>query len=196
MKTIKSAWPIAVAAGTAIAGPSGNIFDEAVLGDFSDDRFNPTVLDFALGSNTVINQVVDSDLPGGDRDYYTFTLDDGQSIDSITLLNATNPTGGNDAIAFAGLAFDSIFDFDPNIFDGPGLVGFVLTTPDLSGLDILPELSDGLDTLGPGDYTLWIQQTGTDLTEIALDFNVVPAPTTAAPLLAAALVSTRRRRNP
>lgn len=194
MKTTITALTLAATATIATAGIA-NTFDEAVLGDFSDDRFAPTFFDFSLGSNIVTNSVVDSDIPGvGDRDYYTFSLAAGESIETITLLSATNPAGGNDATAFVGLAFDSIFDFDPDMFTGPGLAGFVLTAPDLPGTNILGELSGGLTSLGEGDYTLWIQQTGSDLTELSIDFNVVPAPATSAILGSMALIATRRRR--
>lgn len=178
----------------AFAGPSG-VFDESVLGDFSDDRFAPTFLDFGLGSNTVISTASQSNDPvNGDRDYYTFTLEAGESIESINLLSATNPLGGFDSVAFVGLAFDSIFNFDPDINSGPGLVGFALTTPDLVGTDLLGALSGGLASLGPGDYSVWYQQTGDALTRVELEFNVVPAPSGAAILGLGGLAASRRRR--
>jgi hypothetical protein len=194
MKTSLSALTLVAAAGVAFAGPS-NVFDEAVLGDFSDDRFAPTFLDFGFGSNTVISSASLSNDPDfGDRDYFTFTLNAGESVSSINLLSATNPNGGFDSVAFVGLAFDSIFDFDPNINSGPGLVGFALTAPDLVGTDLLGALSGGLDTLGPGDYSIWFQQTGDDLTQVELEFIVVPAPTTAALLGLGGRFATHRRR--
>lgn len=194
MKTSVSIVTLVASAGVVLAGPS-NLFDEAVLGDFSDDRFAPTFLDFGLGSNIVTSSASLSNDPDfGDRDYYTFTLEAGESIESINLLSAINPTGGFDSVAFVGLAFDSIFDFDPNINSGPGLVGFALTTPDLVGTDLLGALSGGLDTLGPGDYSIWYQQTGDDLTQVELEFNVVPAPTSAALLGLGGLAAIRRRR--
>jgi hypothetical protein len=189
-----SAMALAATATIASAGVA-NVFDEADLGDFSDDRFAPTFLDFTLGSNIVTNDVVDSDIPGtGDRDYYTFTLGAGQSISDITLVDASNPAGGFDATAFVGIAFDNIFDFSPDTFDGPGLAGFILTTPDLPGTNVLGELSGGLTELGAGDYTLWIQQTGADLTSVSLNFNVVPAPGTGALLATMGVIAARRRR--
>lgn len=194
MKIKNTIFPIAITAATAAAGPA-NIFDEAVLGDFSNDRFAPTFLDFGLGSNTVINDVILSNDPAvGDLDYYTFSLGAGESIDSITLIDASNPAGGFDSVAFIGLAFDDFFDFDPITFEGPGLEGFVLTSPNLVGTDILPILSDGLSTLGQGDYTLWIQQTGEDLTRVELGFNVVPSPATGMILGTMGLLAARRRR--
>jgi len=194
MKITISAIALATALSTVSVANAG-IFDEAVLGDFSDDRFAPTVLDFELGSNIVTNEVINSnDLSDGDRDYYTFSLSAGESIDSITLVDASNPLGGFDSTAFVGLAFDSIFDFDADTFDGPGLEGFVLTTSDLVGTNILSETSGGLASLGAGDYSLWIQQTGDALTSVSLNFNVVPAPSTGLALAAMGLITVRRRR--
>ncbi|MEX0876073.1 MAG: hypothetical protein WD114_01320 [Phycisphaerales bacterium] len=169
-------------------------FDEQVLGDFSDDNLNPTFLGFEAGMNTVTMDVVLSDQPDGDRDYFTFTLGAGQYIDSITVLESSNPAGGFDAAAFVGLAYDSIFDFDPDTFMGDGLVGYVITTEDLVGTDILTDLTTGPTTLEAGDYSFWVQQTGEDLTRVSLGFNVVPAPTTTALLSMLALTATRRRR--
>ena len=191
MNIIKPATIVALLACTATA----DTFDETVLGDFSGDRFAPTFLDFSLGSNTVISQTVNSGTPDiGDRDYITFSLSEGQYIDSIILVNASNPNGGFDATGFVGMAFDSVFDFDPDNFSGPGLVDYTLTTSDLFGTDILPTISAGLTEIGPGDYSLWLQQTGGDLTQVELSFNVVPAPASTAMLAVGALAATRRRR--
>jgi hypothetical protein len=198
MKTTISAIALAAtvtATSTIATAGVANVFDEAALGDFSDDRFAPTFLNFGLGSNIVTNSVVDSAVQDtGDRDYYTFSLAAGQSITTITLVDSSNPAGGFDDVAFVGLAFDSIFDFSPDIFDGPGLEGFILTSPDLSATNVLSELSGGLNFLGEGDYSLWIQQTGSDLTSVTLDFNVVPTPATGAILATMGVFTARRRR--
>lgn len=181
---------LAAVAGTAVAAD----FDEQVLGDFSDDNFAPTFLDFEVGTNTVTMDVVFSGQSNGDRDYFTFTLGAGQYIDSITVLESSNPAGGFDSAAFVGLANDSVFDFDPDTFMGDGLEGHVITTEDLVGMDILTDLTTGPTTLEAGDYSFWVQQTGEDLTRVSLGFNVVPAPATTALLSMLALTASRRRR--
>ena len=188
--------PIASATIALTAGfASADIFDDSVLGDFSNDRFAPTFLDFSMGTNTVINQVMNSNNSNiGDRDYYTFTLEEGEFIDSITVISSTNLAGGNDSTTFLGLAFDNIFDFDADAQQGPGLVGFVLTNSFGIGRDVLPDLSDGLNILGPGNYSVWSNQTGPDATRVEVEFNVVPAPATTTLFATLGLVATRRRR--
>lgn len=169
--------------------------DESLLGDFSNDRFNPTFLDFEIGVVTTFNEVHNANNPNtGDRDYFTFTLEEGEAIDSITIISATNLAGGSDSTCFIGLAFDNIFDFDPDAQSGPGLVGYALSNSFNIGQDILPDLSDGLSTLAPGDYSFWIQQTNPDITRLQLEFNVIPTPMTATPLALTGLLAIRRRR--
>lgn len=182
---------IAAIAPTAAASV---IYDEAIDGDLSSDRFNPTVINLALGQNTITMDVVNSGLPGGDRDYFTFNLAGGLSVDAILLDDASNPPGGFDATAFVGLGSGAFFDFDPDTFQGDGLIGYVLTTPDLVGTDIIGDLNAGQGALANADYTFWVQQTGENLTRVTLTLNVVPAPTTGAFLGLAALAATRRRR--
>lgn len=188
--------PLTAAALAALLASAANatIYDEAIDGDLSNDRFAPTSIALSMGLNTVTMDVIDSDTPNGDLDYFTFTLGAGESIDSITLIESSNPLGGFDSAAFVGLAFDSFFDFDPDTFAGDGLEGFVITTPDLVGNDILLDLSDGLSSLGAGDYTFWVQQTGADLTRVSLGINVVPAPASIAMLGLLGAAAPRRRR--
>jgi hypothetical protein len=174
---------------------SADVFDESLLGDFSNDRFAPTFLDFQQGTNTVLNTVFNSNnQSSGDRDYYTFTLVEGEAIDAVTVISSTNLNDGRDSTTFFGFAFGNVFDFDPDAQQGPGLAGFVLTNSFGIGRNVLPDISGGLDLLGPGDYTIWSQQTGPDPTRVQVEFNVVPTPGTGALLAAASLIATRRRR--
>lgn len=182
---------------SAIAGLAGSAaaidYNELVDGDLSNDRFAPTQLALDLGSNTVLMDVVNSNDVSGDLDYFTISVGAGQSIDSIVLTESSLPFGGFDDNAFIGLAFDDFFDFDPDTLTGNGLVGFILTGGQVGG-NILPALADNATSLGPGDYTFWVQQTGDDVTRIGLDINLVPAPGAAAVLSLAGLVAARRRR--
>ncbi len=173
---------------------AASVYNESIDGDLSGDRFNPTMISVDNGLNTVTMQVVDSALPGGDRDYFTFSIGAGQSIDSIVVTDSTNPAGGFDSVGFVGLAFDNVFDFDPDAFTGPGLQGFVLTDMAVVGAESIGALSGGLTSLGAGDYSFWVQQTGEDLTEISLAINVVPSPSAMGLLAMGGLVAVRRRR--
>jgi len=184
---------VAAAAIVSSAG-AGVAYDEAIDGDLSGDRFNPTAVTTTLGSNLVRMQVVESDAPGGDRDYFTVSIGAGEFIDQI-ILDESSVDVGFDSTAFVGLAFDDIFDFDPDGLTGPGLEGFVLTGSSLVGTDILGDLSGaGLSSLGPGDYSFWVQQTGEDLTTVGLDIIVAPAPSAASLLVLGAMGVARRRR--
>jgi len=176
------------------AAGAGVVYDETIDGDLSDDRFNPTDIATALGSNRARMSVVDSNSPGGDRDYFTVSIGAGEFIDRIILDESSVGSSGIDNTAFIGLAFDDIFDFDPVNLTGPGLVGFVLTDDTLVGTDILGALSGGLGSLGAGDYTFWVQQTGVDETTVGLDIRVAPAPGAMALLAMGALGGVRRRR--
>ncbi|MFK7758946.1 MAG: hypothetical protein AB8C13_03245 [Phycisphaerales bacterium] len=188
----------AIVAGLAVSAMSSAAlavdYDEAVSGDLSNDRFAPTFIGFDEGLNTVTMDIIDSNASTGDLDYFTFDIGAGQFIDSISIIDASNPLGGQDSVAFVGLAFDSIFDFDSIDFSGDGLEGFVLTSPDLFGVNSLGELSGtNASTLGPGSYSFWVQQTNTDLTRVTLGVNVVPAPGSLA-ILGVAAAGLRRRR--
>lgn len=188
--------PLVAAAASivTVSAASASIFDETFDGDLSNDRFAPTSLELDLGLNTVSMDVINSNNTAGDLDYFTFNIGAGQSIDSIVLLESSNPAGGFDSAAFVGLALDSVFNFDPINFTGDGLVGFVVTDASVVGNDIITDLSDGLDTLGPGDYSFWVQQTGDDLTRVSLGINVVPTPASGTVLGLLALTAIRRRR--
>jgi len=175
----------------SVAG--GSIYNESVDGDLSDDRFAPTFINFETGLNTVINQSVDADI-GGDIDYFTVTIGAGQWIDSIVVIDATNPFGGLDTVAFIGLAFDNFFDFNIDDFSGDGVEGFVLTDPSVIGAESIGELSGGLSTLGAGDYTFWVQQGNVEITEVTLGINVAPAPGAMGLLGIAGFMAVARRR--
>ncbi len=193
MRTIALLTP-AVAASTLLAG--GITYNEAVDGDLSDDRFAPTSLALTEGINTITLDVVISDQPGGDRDYFTFNVGAGLFIDSVILVDASNPNGGIDSTAFVGFTSGNFFDFDPDTFQG-SLNGFTLTADELIGTDLLPALNaqSGSPVPSPaGDYTFWVQQTGTDLTQVTLDIVITPAPGSFSAMALAGLLGARRRR--
>ena len=87
------------------------IWDDAVNGDLSDDRFNPNVFALGNGVSSIISETVLSNFPsseGGDRDYFTVTIGAGQSITSIVMSESSNPAGGFDAVGFIALQFGPI----------------------------------------------------------------------------------------
>lgn len=189
--TTRAIIALAACAGTAAAGIN---YDETVDGDLSNDRFNPTNFVLGTGVSNFTMDVIDSDQPTGDLDYFSVTIGAGLSIDSIILTDASNPNGGFDAIAFLALEVGPQISVDPAIPDPSPLAGFFLSNPTLVGTEVLDDLTNGGTSLGEGTYSLWVQQTGTDLTRISLAFNVVPAPGSAAALGCLGLLASRRRR--
>lgn len=186
---------ITAIAATTAAAANAAVYNEAVDGDLSDDRFNPTLIGLDNGLNTVTMDVVNSnDTMSGDRDYFTISLAAGQTVSNVTLADLSLPNGGIDDTAFIGLGSGNFFDFDPDTNTGPGLIGFLLTGSSDVGTNIIAPLTAGGSDFGPGDFSFWVQQTGQDLTQISLGITVVPAPTTAALLTLGALATTRRRR--
>lgn len=197
MRIQNAAGLAAVALVGSIASAGGLvIWDDAVDGDLSDDRFNPNVFVLSNGVSSVISETVFSNFPdeGGDRDYFTVIIGAGQSLTSIMLSEASNPNGGFDAAGFVGLQFGPIVTVDPAAPNPAPLAGWLITSDNLVGTDLLSDLSGGLSSLGEGEYAFWVQQTGEDLTRIRLDFTVVPAPGAMALLGLGGLVGVRRRR--
>lgn len=179
----------------APAAAAGVIFDEAVDGDLSNDRANPTSFVLGSGANLFTMDVFDSDQPGGDLDYFTVNVGAGFTIDSITLVSSTNPNGGFDSTGFIALQVGPEVTVDPDAPNPAPLAGFVIAEPGTIGTNILPDLSGTVGpTLGEGAYSFWVQQTGVDLTRITLSFNVVPAPGAATAMGMLALLGARRRR--
>lgn len=196
--SIRTTAALAAIVGFAPMALASVFYDEAIDGDMSDDRFNPNVFNLGLGSNTIISETLLSNLPQpeGDRDFFTVVVGVGQTLSQIVLTEASNPGGGFDSAAFVAMQFGPIITVDPeNPFPNAGdLSGFILTTSDLIGTDVMAELS-GLDgPLGPGEYAFWVQQTGEDLTRVGLEFTVIPAPGAIATLGLGALLAGRRRR--
>ncbi len=197
MRIQNAAALVAVAFVGSIASAGGLIiWDDAVDGDLSDDRFNPNVFVLGNGVSGIISETRFSNFPdeGGDRDYFTVVIGAGQTLTAIMLSEASNPLGGFDAAGFIGLQFGPIVTVDPNAPNPAPLAGWLITFENLVGTDLLGDLSGGLSSLGEGEYAFWVQQTGEDLTRIRLDFHVVPAPGAMALLGLGGLVGVRRRR--
>ena len=142
------------------------VHDEAANGELSNDLAAPTVVNFAPGGNTVIGQVGDNGQTGAtngsDADYFTVNIGLGEEITSILI----------DSRSGAGSSF---FGYTEGVgFSGQGnddIDGFVLFN-NASG-EVLDDLTSGGSSLGPGDYSFWLQETSAVTVDYSVTFNVV-----------------------
>lgn len=184
-------------------------YNESTQGDLSTDPNTPTVLAFGLGSNIVTGDVFNSNAvnfdftsSAGDRDFWSFTVGAGQTLDRIELL-AYDP---------ANIGFGAIIEGGVGVIPGGATnsqlaAGILINADDITDADLLDEFANGAVTqnsltaaeLGPGTYTFIIQQT-TSLAGLggvpqaySFNFVLVPSPGAAA-LLGVVGLAVRRRR--
>ncbi len=155
----------ATAAVALLAVPAfGFDYDEAILGDLSDDELIPTFIPFTFGSNSVTGTIggpAATSPPDDFFDAFSFTLAAGESLTSV-FVDSYVASGGNTTSGFniySGLNADTFID---SPLFGPADVG----------TDILP------GALAPGDYTVGIRE-GTPGQAYSLSLNIglfVPPP--------------------
>lgn len=151
----------------------GVVWDESADGDFSDDRLAPTAVSVSLGGNELLGTTVRNDL-----DYVTFTVPEGGELSALWLRHYAS----EDPVAFIAVQAGSVFT-EPNVGVNPAnLLGWLHVGEEHLGQDVLPAIGQGDGAAGfapplpAGDYTLWIQQTGTALTEYAFDAQIAAVP--------------------
>lgn len=175
---------------------AADLWNEAVQGDLSDDRLNPSAFALQDAGNTLrgVLEGVRSD-GGVDRDYFSITIPDGFQLSSITLDAYTS----SDFVAFIGIAPGATFPFDVASVNADDLLGYALFGPFDVGNDLLAAMGqNGQGFTAPltaGTYTFWAQQTG-EYTEYTATFNVTPVPVPGALSLlgVTAACAIRRRR--
>ena len=177
---------------TASACLADVVWDEAIDGSLSTDRFSPTsfgILD--VGSNNLI-----CDTQNGIGKFFTFTIGEGEELSAIIL----DEWISEDDLGFLGIVEGDFFDVDPANPDVTQLLGYVHHGETSVGQDILPTMGEGPGSqgfsgaLGPGDYSFWIRQGGAQLTTQDLNFVVTPAPGAVALMGLAGIAARRRRR--
>lgn len=179
-------------------------YDEGVNGDLSGDGLAPDALAFGAGTNTISGTFgIDFSDPDSEQDidYFTFTVDAGFQLTAISLLSYS----GDDGVAFIGIQNGSQFTEGPLGADAANLLGYTLYGTGQQdagvGTNLLPLIGQGFGSqgfagpLGPGDYSIWLNQTGA-LTTHALGFVIepIPAPASAALLGLGGAIAARRRR--
>ncbi len=180
---------------TALAGgaQAGDVWNEAVNGDLSGNRFAPSALgNLALGDNTLTGET-----QGGDLDYFTFTVPAGQTLGAILLLKFQS----SDQRAFVGVQHGNVFTEPASGANVANLLGWTHIGPGGApqGSDILDDLGAGPGAQGftgalpAGDYVFWVQQLGAQ-TSYSLNFQTVPTPGGVGVLAVTGALGFRRRR--
>ena len=152
-------------------------YDEAVDGDISGDRFNPTVLNLTTGSNVVV-ATQQGDAFGRDVDYLTIVVPTGSQL--VRLDCPAYSALGKPNLAFLGVQAGPIFTTPFTNTDAADLLGGVVYGFFSVGTDILPQVGTlgGATGFTPplpaGTYTWWYNQTG-DPSTVTLDFVIEPA---------------------
>ncbi len=193
MKTNQN--PLGLLVGLTLAGAAfgvhvhGAVFDESVLGDFSNNQNAPTSFAFSGGLNQVIGNVNGS--ASDSQDWITFHVPAGfqltaEVLGSYTSADAQGFTGFHTGITFPGSSF-SAGSYEGYTHFGTGAQNNVSPPVNLVGQDLLPIMADPNQApgstgftapLGAGDYTFLFQQLGGS-TGYEFDFTLtaVPEPT-------------------
>ena len=200
-RSILAALVFALFASISTSANAQVVFDD-VNGNASSDGAAPTSVAFSLGSN-IINGTVTS--PGNVRNFYTFTIGAGQELSAINL-DAISVVDAAGAVS-SDPGFYALIDgtTGTNPVDGFANLGGDLFAPSSLGVDLLAGISgggessgSGFSSIGAGDYTFVIQQTGDEVSSFSLDFQVttaaVPEPTSTVLLAGLGLVGLARRR--
>lgn len=183
---------IALSFGPSIATAS-IIHNEAVNGDLSTDRFNPTHFTLAQGTSSII-----ATSSGTDREYVNMTIPAGLKLSALNHISWV----GNDTTGFIAVQTGTTFTEPPTGTNVANLMGYTHfgTGPGTVGLNLLPlmALGEGAQGFTPplnnGDYTFWIQQTGAQSVTYQFDFVVTPEPASLALLGFGALMICRNKR--
>ena len=157
--------------------------NESVIGDLSNNWAAPTSLSFTLGSNQVLGSLVRlASTSPDDKDYFTFVVPAGAQILAINVLPGT-VAGGAGGVSFFGIASGtSVLDpsTTPNTL-AASLLGYTLYGAADIGSSILGRLAtsnastpaaQGFGVLGPGNYTIWIQEGATGTFNYGFDILI------------------------
>ena len=189
---------LAGVAGAMLASPAmaNVIWDEAIDGSLSTDRFNTTNMGtLTAGSNDVIGTTVN-----GISKFFTITIDEGDSWTGLIVESWES----YDDLGFLGVVAGDYFSVVPSNPDVTQLMGYVHygeldVNQDILGAMAQGPGSQGFTTpVGPGTYSFWVRQGGAapatwDLNFVVESSTVVPGIGGLAGLMGAGLIRRRRR---
>ena len=187
-----------VAAAFAQSAAAVTIWDEGTDGDLSTDPAAPTSVTVAIGTNSVIGSTVGSEA-GPDRDVFTFTVPEGAALTQLLLTSFVS----DDDLAFLALQEGAVIT-DPGSADD--LLGWLHPSAAFVDTDILDDIGQGAGAigftgpLGPGTYTLLMQQGDPEAVAYGFDLVIEPVAVPEPPMSAlfvlglVALAVARRRR--
>jgi hypothetical protein len=163
-------------------------YDESVSGDLSNSGLSPTPVTFLPGSNLISGTSGKNSAGVVDRDYFTFTLDPNEYLTGIMVLPGTTPIG----FSFLGIQSGNQVTVSPTGGTATGLLGWTHYSLTDVGTDILPRMgipakgSSGFTPpLGPGSYSVWVQEASPGTANYRFNFLValVPEPSAWAMML-------------
>ena len=165
------------------------IHDEGSTGTsdpLSRNNLNPTNLGVLSAGSNIVRGHIEAALSVGDVDIFSFTVADGSQLDGL-FVEEFGPSilGASDAAGFLAIDDSGTFPVSTSQLNSgnPGTNQFIGGTtfglndlPAAGGGDILARAglfagSGFTGPLGPGTYTVYVQQTG-PATEYSLNFNV------------------------
>ena len=150
-------------------------YDEGIDGDLSGTVGSPTSLGtLGVGSHNLV-----ATSGAGDFDLLTFSIAPGTSFDSLVLGSYSGPS-----VSFAGMQIGSVWTEGLGAaINAPNLLGWAHFGGAQVGTDILDDIGAGAGAagfgppLGPGDYTMLLQDTGGSV-NYGMTFVVTPEPAT------------------
>lgn len=175
-------------------------YTETVSGDLSNLGTAPTFLNFDVGLNTVSGTMGRPNRNSPiDADIFTFTLNPGEWLTSISILTFAPVSAPGFAGSFFAISGSNTINLtNPSMHLSNRLIngtGEILALLDagafsdtLTGAQTQPHTLGFTAPLGQGDYTIWFQELSTNVDySIGVTVSAVPEPSTYALCGAAAL---------
>lgn len=150
------------------------MYDEAINGDLSNNRREPTVLVADPGANT-LRGMTRNNMGTVDLDYFTVVIPVGFQLDSLF---QTSYMG--DGTSFIAVQSGTEFTTPPDFPDISTLLGWLHFGDNYRGLDILPLMAMEFGVIGytpplpSGSYTFWVQETSSIEAKYTFTFNLSP----------------------